>query len=87
MPVEGLTNNEGYYIYSLKQLGVHNVTVNKSGYIPVSKKFNFTEGLIKTSEQIVITVPMIKDFDHDKAYAILSFDGKLAQTQLMAKSL
>lgn len=44
----------------------------------MNKKFNFTEGLIKTSEQVVITIPMIKDFDHEKAYGILTYDGKMA---------
>ena len=53
----------------------------------MNKKFNFTEGLIKTGEQVVITVPMIKDFDHDKAYGVLTFDGKLTNCQLIAKTL
>lgn len=53
----------------------------------MTKKFNFTEGLIKTSEQVVITIPMIKDFDHEKAYGILTYDGKMANCQLLAKSL
>lgn len=51
------------------------------------KKFNFTQGLISTSEQVVITIPMMREFNPDKAYAILTFDGKLQGCSLKSKSL
>lgn len=54
----------------------------------MQKKFNFTSGLLDNCQDLLITVPMVKDFpiETKKAYAILCFNGLIKDASLKALS-
>lgn len=60
----------------------------KSGFITIDKKINFTEGFLKRNDEKLITIPMLKEISPDsgKAYAILTYNGRLKNVKLRASS-
>jgi len=85
-PEEGLSDEQGLFVFKVRQVGVVTVVARKSGYIPISKKVNFTKGFIFNTEDHLVMVPMVKEEPHDAshAYGILSFNGHVSNVQLEA---
>jgi len=41
---EGLSDEKGFYSFGVRQIGIQHVQARKSGYIPIERKINFTNG-------------------------------------------
>jgi hypothetical protein len=66
VPEEGLTDEEGFFGFNVKQVGSLHLVANKSGFITTTKKINITSGFLDAKDQYgsyTVTVPMLRDLD------------------------
>ena len=61
-PEEGLSNDNGQFVYDIKHIGIHYIHAKKVGYVPLLKKINFTKGFLESQEgnAYKIVVPLMK---------------------------
>ena len=87
-PEEGLSDEQGLYVFKVRQVGIVTIVARKSGFVPLSKNVNFTKGFILNTEDHLVMVPMVREEPHDAniAYGILTFNGQISNVQLEATS-
>lgn len=89
VPEEGLSDSNGTFCFSVKQVGTLHIVANQAGFITTTKQINVTSGFLMAIDQrgtYLVTIPMVRDYnsEDDKAFAILSFNGNLANVRLIA---
>lgn len=62
-----MTARDGDIEFILKDLCTVVITVQKTGYANLARKFEITNGLLLSAinKQVFLTVPMVKDIDGD----------------------
>ena len=61
MAEEGLSNENGSYNFSVRQVGTLLVVASKAGFIQMTKKINVTSGFLESKDQFgsyLVTLPM-----------------------------
>ena len=79
-PEEGLSDEQGLFVFKVRQVDIITIVARKSGFVPISKNINFTKGFILNTEDHLVMVPMVKEEPHDanNAYGILTFNGHVS---------
>ena len=89
-PEEGVTNKDGLIEFAVKDICTVVVTVQKTGYSNLARKFEITHGLYQQAinKEISLSLPMVKESDpeHALAYGVLSYAGLARKIQLKALS-
>jgi hypothetical protein len=73
-PEEGLTDEIGEAVFGFKDIGVHYIRAEKTGYLPVIKKINMTQHFVDSGIQ-AISIPLVRDdLEDTEAVVILNSD-------------
>ena len=77
MPEEGLSDANGNYEFTMKNVGVHAIIASKQGFVTCSKQLSMTKAAMETCPELTITVPMMPLIQSSTAYAVLCYNGMI----------